>query len=258
MSNKHLDQKIDPSHYVVIRWLGLDQLAPEQMVTSHWVSTRVFFVIRLLNAIYSTIVFWIYFAIMAKTGQLNTIFAAFTTLNFIGLHAYLVTATVHHARYLYTKKIDFWLNQPAILNYLYVFLYSTVATFNIIVVVIFWSMLVDANGAAIFALLGPLINWINLSVHGISLLMIMIDVLLVRFRTNARMVLPVFLIFIMYILLTFIIYATTEHWEYPFLDWSQGPIAALWYFVNLAVCIASFFVVMLIEYIRDQLASFLP
>ncbi|KAI8337847.1 hypothetical protein EDC96DRAFT_346848 [Choanephora cucurbitarum] len=257
MPEKYMNQQIEPSHVAIVHWLGLDQFVPEQFMTSNWVSTEVLFIIRLLNAIYSTIVFWVYFAVLTKAGRANTIFAAFTTLNFIGLHAYLITSTVHHVRYLHTRKLDFLLNQYAVLNYLYFLLYSVVATFNLSMVIIFWSMLANSNGVVYQVVLPPLIHWLNLSVHGASLLMIMIEVVLVRVRMSIRMVLPVFFIYVSYILLTFIIYGATKVWEYPFLDWSQGPIAVLWYFVITTVCFASFFTIMLVEHVRDQIAAFL-
>ncbi|KAI8078943.1 uncharacterized protein B0P05DRAFT_637466 [Gilbertella persicaria] len=254
---KYKDQKLNPSTYAIIRWFGFDQLVPEHIVTSHWMSTKVFFMVRFTITLYSTIVFWIYLAILAKAGKFNGFFAAFTTLNFIGIHAYFVTTSVHHIRYLYSKNVDFLLNQFAVLNYMLLYLYSTVVTYNILTPVIFWSILVNSNGVAYpVSIEDPIVMWINLSVHGISLFMIMIDTVLNRIRIPIRMVLLVFITLVLYVLLTFIIYASTGTWEYPFLDWSQGPIAALWYFILFIVCIASFFIVILIQYVRDWIAHF--
>lgn len=141
------DKKVPPSNYAIIRWFGFDQLAPEEVVTSYWMSSKTFFVIRFTLALYSTVVIWTDIGLQAH--HLNRFFDMFTTLTFVGLHAYLIvsktlltnrlkhfffffiqTATVYHFRYLYSKNLDFFFNQYAILNYLYVYLYHTVVTFK--------------------------------------------------------------------------------------------------------------------------------
>jgi hypothetical protein len=91
MAAKYLDEKLPQSNYAVIRWFGFDQFVPEQAVTSYWVSSKTFFIIRFVLALYSTIVFWTYLGLLAAYSPIfSGFFAAFTTLTFIGLHAYLV------------------------------------------------------------------------------------------------------------------------------------------------------------------------
>lgn len=88
--NNYKDEKVHDSRYRVIRWFGFDQFVPERAVTSYWISSKTFFVIRFILALYSTIVFWFYLGGTAAYSSFTGFFAAFTTLTFIGLHAYLV------------------------------------------------------------------------------------------------------------------------------------------------------------------------
>ena len=87
---KYQDQKVKPSKYALIRWFGFDQFEPERAVTSYWISSKAFFVIRFLLALYSTVVFWTYLGLLASFADVRGFFSAFTTLTFIGLHAYLI------------------------------------------------------------------------------------------------------------------------------------------------------------------------
>lgn len=85
-------ERIPPSKYSIIRWFGFDQFVPEQAFNSHWISCKTFFIIRFILTLYSTITFWSYLVVMINLGRFSTFFAAFTTLTYIGLHAYLVVS----------------------------------------------------------------------------------------------------------------------------------------------------------------------
>jgi hypothetical protein len=84
------DEPLRPSKYAIIRWFELDTFIPERAVTSYWVSSKTFFAVRFLLTLYSTIVFWFYLISLAIYADFSGFFAQFTTLTFIGLHAYLV------------------------------------------------------------------------------------------------------------------------------------------------------------------------
>ncbi|CAO0799325.1 unnamed protein product [Mucor circinelloides] len=246
---KYRDQQVKPSKYAIIRWFGFDQFVPERAVTSYWVSSKTFFVIRFIIALYSTVVFWTYLGLLASFADVRGFFSAFTTLTFIGLHAYLVTACVYHFRYLRHKNVDFLLNQPSVLNYLFLYLYATIVTYNILTPVVFWSILNTANDGV-----PAVVMWINVSVHGVSFFMMIIDVIFNRIKIPIRLVLFVFFTVVFYMFLAFIIFASTGRWVYPFLDWSQGPPTAIWYFVVAIIVVVSFFIMILIHWIRDVIA----
>ncbi|KAK4520717.1 uncharacterized protein ATC70_006596 [Mucor velutinosus] len=246
---KYLDQQVKPSKYAIIRWFGFDQFVPERAVTSYWVSSKTFFIIRFIVTLYSTVVFWTYLGLLASFADVKGFFSAFTTLTFIGLHAYLVTACVYHFRYLRHKNVDFLLNQPSVLNYLFLYLYATIVTYNILTPVVFWSILNKTNDGV-----PVVVMWINVSVHGVSFFMMITDVIFNRIKIPIRLVLPVFFTVIFYMFLAFVIFASTGRWVYPFLDWSQGPPTAIWYFVVAIIVVASFFLMILIHWIRDVIA----
>lgn len=82
------DRKLPSSNYRVIRWFQFDQFVPEETVTSYWISSKTFFIIRLILTLYSTIVIWTDIGLSA--AGLDHFFVMFTHFTFIGLHAYLV------------------------------------------------------------------------------------------------------------------------------------------------------------------------
>lgn len=44
-------------------------------------------------------------------------------------------------------------------------------------------------------------------------------------------------------------------WVYPFLEWDQGPKAAIWYVAVAAIVTLSFFLQVLIHFLRDFIAK---
>ncbi|KAF7720943.1 hypothetical protein EC973_005752 [Apophysomyces ossiformis] len=241
------DERLEPSRYAVIRWLKIDQFEPERAVTSCFVSSSLLFCIRVPLVLYSTIVLWADIGWCIETAQFGHYFAYFTHLTFIGLHAYLMTTLYHHAHYLWnSRRPASFLGQPTVLNYLYLFLYHTVITYkfdiylrgfvSIITPLVYWLLLSgDVLGGQYVA---PMDWWLTISLHGATALMMFTDVILNRMVVHIRMVVPVFLTVILYMLLTFIIFGSEGWWVYSFLDWKQGPSAAIWY-----IAVASFVVV---------------
>ncbi|KAG2212183.1 hypothetical protein INT46_006018 [Mucor plumbeus] len=114
----------------MIQWFGLDHFEPERAITSHFVSSKTLFFIRLPLVLYSFIIMWVDIIYTAKTGGFRHFFAYFTDLTFIGMHAYLITTLYHHAKYLWPhqsfKRPASFLDQSSVLNYAYVYLYHTV------------------------------------------------------------------------------------------------------------------------------------
>ncbi|KAI9486804.1 MAG: hypothetical protein EXX96DRAFT_550671 [Benjaminiella poitrasii] len=245
------DKPLPVTNYTFIRWFGFDQFTPERAVTSYWVSSKTFFVIRFILALYSTVVFWTYLGLVAAYSDFTSFFSMFTTLTFVGLHAYLVTSCVHHARYLYVKNIDFMVNQPAFLNYLYIYLYSTVITYNILTPVVFWTLLSPGGSSTSI----PSVSmWLNVSVHGVSFFLMAFDVIFNRIQLPIRLVVFVIITVLFYMFLAFIIFSSKGIWVYPFLNWDQGPVAALWYFVVAIIVVVGFFIMVFVHWIRDFIA----
>lgn len=89
---KYQDEQLEKSNYTLISWFGFDQFVPERAVTSYWVSSKTFFIIRFVLALYSFIVIWVNIGFTAYDGNFDSFFAFFTNLTFVGLHAYLIVS----------------------------------------------------------------------------------------------------------------------------------------------------------------------
>ncbi|GAB5588227.1 hypothetical protein Unana1_03127 [Umbelopsis nana] len=247
-------ETISPSNYALIRWFRLDQFEPERAVTSHWVSSSTFLAIRTLPTLYAIIVMFANIGITAQSGQFKYFFCFFTNLTYIGLFSYLVCVYSHHVRYLLTPKPrspKSFLRQPAILNYLFVLLYHSVVCYNIITPVVFWALLsgsLRATGAT------PEGWWMATSVHAASFFQMMIDVIFNKMIIVPRLVIFELLGMILYMCLAFVVYAVDHFWTYEFLDWSQGPKAAIWYFVVAILAVIVFFLQYGIHQFRDFIA----
>ncbi|KAL0077672.1 hypothetical protein J3Q64DRAFT_1746805 [Phycomyces blakesleeanus] len=252
-TNNYEDQRLQESNSKIIRWFGFDQFVPEQAVTSYWVSSKTFLLIRVPILLYTTIVIWTDLGVSAAEGGGSRFFGYFTTLTFVGLHAYIVTSVVHHVRYLMQSphRPSSFLDQPAWINYLYVWLYHTVVTFNIVTPVVYWSLLAGTmleDGAT------PLNWWLTGSVHAVSFFLMMTDMIFGRVKFFIRQVITVLCTVILYMFLSFIIHASTGWWVYPFLDWSNGRFTALWYFAVAIGIVVIFFIQFFFHWLRDRIA----
>ncbi|KAI8093007.1 uncharacterized protein BX664DRAFT_328711 [Halteromyces radiatus] len=248
--NQYTDVRLNRSRYEFFRWFGFDQFEPERAVTSYWVSSKVFLGIRILTVLYSTIIMWASVAGSAIAHTFNIYFGYFTTLTFVGLHAYLVTSVYHHVRYIWSGQLDSFFKQPTALNYLYVYLYHTIITFNIVTPVVYWAVLNDAGAKP-----SPEVMWVNVSVHGVSLGLMLIDVIFNRMKVYTNMIILIILHVVIYMCLAFLVHAITGVWVYGFLDWSRGLSAALIY-----VCVGTFFMIVFfvmigIHDLRDWIAQ---
>lgn len=52
----------------------------------------------------------------------------------------------------------------------------------------------------------------------------------------------------------FFYYSSAGYWVYPFLDWEQGPITAAYYFAVAVIVVLSYFIQVLIHFVRDFIA----
>lgn len=93
MVRAYRDETIETSSVKIVHWFGLDQFEPERAVTSHFVSSKTLFLIRLPLSLYSLIVMWVDIIWTIKSGEFRHFFAYFTDLTFIGLHAYLIVGS---------------------------------------------------------------------------------------------------------------------------------------------------------------------
>lgn len=92
MKMAYRDESIAASSSKIIQWFGFDKFEPERAVTSHFVSSKTLFMVRVPLALYSIVVLWVDIIWTVKTGGLKHFFAYFTDLTFIGLHSYLIVS----------------------------------------------------------------------------------------------------------------------------------------------------------------------
>ncbi|KAI7858451.1 hypothetical protein BDC45DRAFT_531648 [Circinella umbellata] len=249
------DERIDSSGSKIIQWLALDHFEPERTVTSYFVSSKTLFMIRIPLVLYSVIVMWADIGNSISTGDINHYFAYFTRFTFIGLHAYLVTSFCHHVQYLRCKPKHpaSFLNQYSFLNYLYVILYHTVVTYNILTPVVYWVLL---SGVLINNKDATTIDWwMALSLHGSTFFIMMTEVIMTRMVLYTRMIVVVFCTVLAYMLLTFIIYASEKWWVYSFLDWDQGASCSIWYIAVAVSVVLCFFLQIGIHALREKIGA---
>ncbi|KAG0163151.1 Transmembrane protein 62 [Apophysomyces sp. BC1015] len=119
---------------------------------------------------------------------------------------------------------------------------------NIITPLVYWLLLSgEVLGGQYVA---PMDWWLTISLHGATAFMMFTDVMLNRMVIYIRMVIFVFLTVVVYMLLTFIIFGTEGWWVYSFLDWKQGPSAAIWYLMVSSFVIICFFLQVAIHAFR--------
>ncbi|KAI8375620.1 hypothetical protein EDC96DRAFT_571717 [Choanephora cucurbitarum] len=250
------DERIPHASNKIIQWFKLDEFQPERAMTSHFISSKTLFLIRLVFALYSLVVLWVDIIYTAQKNEIKHFFVYFTDLTFIGLHAYLITTCIHHIKYLKSgnsKSLESFLKQPSTLNYLYVYLYHSVITYNILTPVVFWALL--AKERLFEAHLSSIDFWISISLHTVTLCILMIEVLLNRMLVNTKLVLLVFITLLVYMGLVFIVFANEHWWVYPFLDWSAGPGVIVWYLLVSLLTILCFFFQLGLHSLRDKLVE---
>ncbi|KAI9266293.1 hypothetical protein EDC94DRAFT_646933 [Helicostylum pulchrum] len=255
------DEPIEPSSSKIIHWFGFDRFEPERAVTSHFVTPKTLFFIRLPLVLYNFIVLWVDIIWTIKSGGFRQFFAYFTDLTFIGLHIYQMITLYHHAKYLWLSKADYTtpkrpsslLDQSPVLNYLYVYLYHTIIVYNIQTPVVFWALL--ANEKLFNAHLSPIDFWISISLHAVTLFVLLVEVIFNRMIIYINMVLLVYITVLLYMCMTFIIFAVEQWWVYSFLDWRVGPSAAIWYIAISVIIIICFFFQVLVHKLRDFIAK---
>ncbi|KAI8991771.1 hypothetical protein BDF20DRAFT_997573 [Mycotypha africana] len=259
--NNYRDEPIPASSVKLIQWFGLDNFEPERAVTSHFISSRTLFYIRLPLTLYTLIVMWADIVYTAQTGGIRHFLAYFTDLTFIGLHSYQMATLYHHARYIWSAKNQpslpktptTFINQHSSLNYLYYYLYHTVVVFNLLTPFVFWTLL--AKEKLIDAHLSEIDFWTSISLHAVTLFIIILEVLFNRMSLSIRAVLLVYGTVLIYMCLTFIIYATEKWWVYSFLDWNVGPTAIIWYLAISILVILFFFTQLGMHKLRDWAAK---
>lgn len=197
-------------------------------------------------------------------------FSQLTNLSWMGLTLFLVSATVatwsegrrrkqrqdeefnHHSKQdlLYSKE-----RKMAWSKWIIWQLYIVQATYQPIVVIVYWSFL----SKKLLTSAGPYEKFISISMHGVGLLFLIIEVCLGTMQMNfSQWPVPIGLatLYVCYAQLQHIWYShlvssPSGYWVYPFLDTSQ-KYAYAWYLGLALALFIIFFIVVTIHKLRDR------
>ncbi|KAI8597190.1 hypothetical protein EDD21DRAFT_386081 [Dissophora ornata] len=236
----------------LVRVLKLDRFEPNRIVTSNLVSPKTLAIVRFLEFLYvavATITVW------DSSDSAVDYFKYFTHLTYFGLMCYLLASALWGLFYLRQPESERarWvkLGSPW-WGYAHWLLYSTVVTYSVVVPIVFWTLLASGIGSWT-----PLEYYQNISEHALD----GVFGALVELTLNRHFLQPIHSVFvafvmILYMLLTFIVHATQGDWVYPFLSWSQGPIAAAYYIgIAIGLFIIYFILFAIHKYRNNALAN---
>ncbi|KAF9412086.1 hypothetical protein BGZ94_001147 [Podila epigama] len=232
---------------MIVRLLKFDRFEPERIVTSNWVGPKVLAAIRFAETIY---VWTVIISIWITSTSASSYLKYFTNLTFFGLSVYFLCTSIWTIGYLRqpTSERAQWIHRTGSgwLGYLHWLLYSTIITYHIIVPVVFWTLLSTGNPTTAIS------RWQNYSVHLLDGVLAISELIFNRHFLQPIHSLIIAGIMLFYMFLTFIVHKTEGTWVYPFLDWNQGPKAAIYY---IGICIGLFvvfFVLLFVHKYRNQ------
>ncbi|KAI1155847.1 hypothetical protein F4825DRAFT_405873 [Nemania diffusa] len=215
----------DPSHRFQTSWL---------------VSPYVLFGIRALLGLYAlfTLLFNIgYNCARPSLGGCETsraAFSYFTVLSYWGLALYFLVSATHTL--LYARRGRAPLDHfPRPLQRLHAMYYSTVTTYPLLVVIVFWALLRSPTTLAT-----PYSAWSNVSQHVLNSAFALLEIALPRTRPPPWTHLPFLLFFVaLYLALAYLTHATKGFYTYSFLDPAlQGSLVAAYVFgIAVGICI---------------------
>ncbi|KAG0378612.1 hypothetical protein BGX24_003329 [Mortierella sp. AD032] len=216
----------------VIKHLKLDRFEPNRIVTSNVVSPKVLCVIRAIELLYVTIALIV---VWCNSASLTAYLKYFTNLTFFGIFAYLLSSTIWSVFYIRVPESEraHWVKQGnPWWGYTHWLLYSSVVVYSVVVPIVFWTLL--SKGMDKWS---PMALYQNISVHAMDgVFGALGELILSRHFLQPIHSFLVAGIMLLYMLMTFIVYANEGTWVYPFLNWSQGPIAAA-YYIGIAICL---------------------
>ncbi|KAG0261090.1 hypothetical protein DFQ27_003154 [Actinomortierella ambigua] len=231
----------------VVRICKLDDVEPERFVTSNIVRPKTLLIIRSVLTLYiwsALLSTWI--TARSAGGYLRF----FTNLSFIGLCFYMLCTCIWSFGYLRqtpTSRVA-WLNDRSPWwARLHQLLYSSIICFHFVVPIVFWTMLSVGMDK-----MTTVEKWQNVSVHAFDGVVALSELILNRNVLVPRHSVIVASVMVLYMFLTFVVYASDGTWVYPFLNWSKGPIVAASY-VGIGVgMFIIFFLLMIVHRLRNN------
>ncbi|KAJ3240708.1 hypothetical protein HDU81_002899 [Chytriomyces hyalinus] len=202
----------------------LDALA---LVSSVHVSPVTLFWIRALLALYA----WT--CLIAEIYIVrNELGIYFTDWSWLGVVVYLTTAVYNS--YIYTSQMGALLkleSRSSWVKYINWVIYALPATYAFIVSIVFWTLLAGYLAGA-----APLEKWASISLHAGNSVIMLTELVLGRVPMAYPLILPMIVIALLYLALSFVYHGSSGGWVYPFLD--TGKPFSWAYYVGLIVAFA--------------------
>ncbi|PVF93866.1 hypothetical protein CPB86DRAFT_789617 [Serendipita vermifera] len=235
-------------------WFGLHQpFDPKyRIVTSGLVKPWVLFCIRLVIAIYAFAACIAHIAVWRTlpNNPIKEYYIYFTRLTFIGITAYFAAAAFHTGffalslRQLKKGEVQrapwsplqrwgrFW-------QFLHLYLFSTIITFPIIVTVVYWAFLADAETWET-----PFTSWANVTMHILNTVFLLVELIFGRVRLYWGYVIFDVITLGLYLGMAYLVHSVQNIWVYSFLDPHKPNAKVAAYIVGIPVVEIIVFVIL--------------
>jgi len=216
---------------------GLHALESRVLVTSYisFFPPTVLAAIRLLIGLYTFVTL-----LMVLVNNGASFFSYFTEMSSIGICAYFFTAGTQTALYSRNTFQKFPLQRwPRTLQFLHLWLLSTITTFPLLVTVVFWALLASSE---VFST--SFSAWSNLSLHAFNSLYALFEIVCTNTPPNQWIYLPLNIVVLGgYVGIAYITHIVEDFYPYPFLDPVTHKKSLPIYIVGIAVAEAVIFVI---------------
>lgn len=235
-------------------WFGMHQpFDPKyRVVTSGIVQPWVLFWIRLVLALYciaTALAHLIIVEDVQKSAPANQYYIYFTRLTYVGLTAYFSVAALHTGVFVLSLRqlkrgtvsrapwfpLQKW---GRFLQFLHLYLFSTIITFPIIVTVVYWAFLADSNTWST-----PFNAWTNISMHALNTVFLVIELIFGRLRLYWGYWIFTIITLGLYLGLAYLVHSVDHIWVYNFLDPTRPNAHVAAYIVGIPVAETVVFVV---------------
>ncbi|CAG8480972.1 7597_t:CDS:2 [Paraglomus occultum] len=216
-----------------------DTYDPSLSFSSYFVSSKTLFVVRLVMAIYCTVVF-IATIVQYIVNQNDKVLVYFTNLSYLGLTVYFLLSV-----YLGAKTSM----RPTFLHYVHFVLYHTVIHFHIIVPLVYWFFLDDLTSET------PAITWWRtVSMHAGDGIFMLVELWLNKQILYWSYLLITMLFLLLFMFESWVVHAVDHFWVYNFLSWDSGAAkAATWYLGLFVFFIIAYAFQMGMIYLRNYI-----
>ncbi|PVF93865.1 hypothetical protein CPB86DRAFT_818431 [Serendipita vermifera] len=254
-------QRHDSSEGEGHSWFGLDRPFDShyRVVTSGIVQPWVLFWIRLVIAVFCFVTEIVYLALYTKRFPFERYYIYFTQLTFIGITSYFIVATFHTGFFLVSLRqlkrgeiqeaprypLQKW---GKFLQFLHLYLFSTIITFPVIVTVLYWALLAGSS-----SFYDTFFSWSNVSLHIFNAVFLLVEFIFGRVQLYWGYLILDLITMALYLGLAYLVHSIQGIWVYSFLDPAQGKGKVAAYIVAIPIAeIVVFLIVKGLIYLRDR------